>query len=299
MGKILITGGAGFIGSNLVESLGNVLVLDDFSSKNEATKTFLESTRAEIIEGNVNNSKLLSNLLPGVDTVYHLAAMASVPKSIENPGLCNKTNIDGTLAVLQASVKAGVKNIVLASTSALYGLFEGKSSEKKELSPQSPYAKSKLSAEKLLEEFSQKYPINTCSLRLFNVFGPRQDPNSEYAAVIPRFVKLARESSDLIIYGDGTQTRDFIYIKDVVDAFIKATGKQGVYNIASGNATCISSLGEDIIRMTKSNSKVRFLPKREGDIKHSLADISKAKKGLDWRPKYSLEEGLCEYISKN
>ncbi len=293
----LVTGGAGFIGSNLVEALKEAVVVDDFSTAGKLSSDFVKSSGARVFKGDINDAKLLKEALAGVDTVYHQAAVASVPRSIKDPLTTNRANVSGTLSLLVACVDAGVKNVVFASSSSVYGDTPTLPKvETMQPNPKSPYAVSKLAGEHYIRVFGELYGLKAASLRYFNVFGPRQNPESEYAAVVPRFTKAAFANEPLTIFGDGSQTRDFTYVKDVVEANKKAAGKSGIFNIAGGKQVTIKSLAERIIELTGSKSDIKYLPERAGDIKHSLADISLAKKGLGWAPKYTLEQGLKEYI---
>ena len=293
----LVTGGAGFIGSNLVESLKGAVVIDDFSTANKDSSDFVKSSGARLFKGSINDAKLLREALAGVDTVYHEAAVPSVPRSVRDPLTTNTANVSGTLSLLVACVDAGVKKIVFASSSSVYGDTPTLPKvETMQPNPKSPYAVSKLAGEHYMRVFGELYGLKTASLRYFNVFGPRQNPESEYAAVIPRFTKAAFANEPLVIYGDGSQTRDFTYVKDVVEANKKAAGKSGIFNIAGGKQVTIRSLAEKIIKLAGSKSEINCFPERKGDVKHSLADISLAKKELGWAPKYTLDKGLREYI---
>ncbi len=294
---VLITGGAGFIGSNLAESLDDVIVVDDLSTANRYSIEFIKNSGIRFIKGSVNDLHLMKKVLDGVETVYHQAAIPSVPRSIRDPIRSNHANIGGTLTLLIACRDTGVRNVVYASSSSVYGDTPTLPKvETMEPNPKSPYAVSKLIGEHYTRVFSELYGLKAVSLRYFNVFGPRQNPDSEYSAVIPKFVKAAMKGEPLTIYGDGEQTRDFTYVKDVVEANKKAAGKSGIYNIAGGRRITINELAEKIIELTGSSSDIIHAEERKGDVKHSLADISRAKKKLGWQPQYSLEEGLKEYI---
>lgn len=296
--SVLITGAAGFIGSNLLSGIQGAVGLDDLSTANPCSIESAKASGHELVKGSITDKESLTEILRGVDTVYHQAAIPSVPRSIKDPFSTNKANVEGTLTLLVSCADAGVKNVVFASSSSVYGdALTLPKVETMQPNPKSPYAVSKLIGEHYMRVFSELYGLRTASLRYFNVFGPSQNPDSEYAAVIPKFVKAAFEGKPLAIYGDGSQTRDFTYVKDVIEANKGATGKNGVYNIAGGRQTTIKSLAELIIALTGSNSKIKNLPERAGDIKHSLADISKARKELGWEPKYTLEKGLKEYIN--
>jgi nucleoside-diphosphate-sugar epimerase len=297
MSNILITGAAGFIGSNLMAAADAVGV-DDFATANKQSIAAAQASGRRLLKGSITDPSFLKRALAGIETVFHQAAIPSVPRSVKDPLSTNAANVGGTLALLVACRDAGVKNAVFASSSSVYG--DTPTLPKKETmqpNPKSPYAVSKLAGEEYMRVFGELYGMKTASLRYFNVFGPNQNPESEYAAVIPRFVKAAFEGKPLTLFGDGSQTRDFTFVKDVVEANKKAVGKSGVYNIAGGKQTSIRSLAEMIIELAGSPSKITSLPERQGDIKHSLADISKAGKELGWKPKYSLEQGLKEYIS--
>jgi len=308
MSNVLVTGGAGFIGSNLVERLlqlgHRVVAIDDLSTGKEEN---LASCKAfpnfSFVKGSILNFSELKKIIDdfSVEFVFHQAARPSVQKSVEDPIETNRVNVEGTLNILWASLHSKVKRIIAASSSSVYGNTPVLPKREDMLpSPQSPYGVSKLAEELYLKVFNDLYGLNTVALRYFNVYGRRQDPNSEYAAVIPKFIHWALEGKPLRIEGDGLQTRDFTYIDDVVEANILAMERDGlqhtVFNIAYGKRTSIIELASTVLDLIKSKSSLQYVDRRPGDIRDSLADISLAKIHMGYEPKYDLEEGLKEAI---
>ena len=303
MTKAVVTGGAGFIGSNLAEELARqgyqVIILDDFSTgRMENIKELVETKRVQFVRGSVTDLVLLQKLFQNVDYIFHQAAIPSVPRSIENPLASHEANITGTLNVLIAARDNDIRKVVYASSSSVYG--DTPTLPKKEdmpPNPQSPYAVTKLAGEYYCQVFQEVYGLPTACLRYFNVYGSRQDPNSQYAAVIPRFIKRVSERNPPIIFGDGEQTRDFTFIRDAVEANILAaeSDASGIFNIGKGERTSINKLAEFIIRLIGDSVKPVHEEPRSGDIRHSLADISKARE-FNYNPKNNLERGLRETI---
>jgi nucleoside-diphosphate-sugar epimerase len=302
-----VTGGAGFIGSNIVlrllEGGFDVRVVDDLATgRRENLRDVLG--RIDFIEGSVLDDTLLSKAMKGVDYVLHQAAIPSVPRSVKDPLRTHEANATGTLKVLRAAREAGVKRVVYASSSSVYGdtpklpKVEGMKPD-----PLSPYAVSKLAGEHYCRVFARVYGLDTASLRYFNVFGPRQDPASQYAAVIPKFITLISQGKSPVIYGDGEQTRDFTFVGNVVDANllamkVKRTSGE-VVNIACGERTSVKELVRMLCGVIGRDVTPVYEEARRGDVKHSLADIGKAKKLLGYRPKYDMEHGLkrtCEWF---
>ena len=303
MKKAIVTGGAGFIGSHLSEALSergyHLIILDNLSTgKQENIAAILDKTNVEFIQGSITDLPLLQKLFKNVDYIFHLAAIASVPRSIEAPQECHEVNVTGTFNVLLAARDNKVKKVVNASSCAIYGDAPGlPKKEDMPINPLSPYAVAKLAAENYCQIFQKVYNLSTVSLRYFNIFGPRQKPDSEYAAAIPRFIKIKSKGNTIHIYGDGQATRDYIYVKDAVAAFILAAESEasGIYNIGSGKSTTVNELVELISKLTGDNTPPVYGPPRPGDILHSLADASRAKT-FGFRPGYSLEAGLKETI---
>lgn len=307
---MVVTGGAGFIGSHVAQELSKrgyqVIIIDDLSTgRRENIEELIggqltrEVREIQFAQGSVTELPLLRKLFQGVDCVFHLAAIPSVPRSLENPLACHEVNITGTLNVLLAAKDNEVKKIIYASSSSVYG--DTPTLPKKEdmlPSPQSPYAVAKLCGEYYCRVFEQVYHLPTVCLRYFNVYGLRQDPDSEYAAVIPKFIRRALNGNPPIIFGDGEQTRDFTYVKDAVKATILAaeTEVTGVYNVGSGNRVTINELAKLILSLIGRDLQPILQEPRPGDIRHSLADISKMK-ALGYNPNYSLRDGLKETIS--
>jgi UDP-glucose 4-epimerase len=296
--KIAVTGGAGFIGSNLVRKIvenNQVIIVDNLSTgKLDNIKNLVDEKKINFIEGSITNLKLLKKTFKNVDYVFHLAAVTSVPKSIKDPIKTNKVNVSGLLNVLIASKENNVEKVINSSSCAVYGdPIKYPISEKSIASPLSPYAASKLMGESYCQIFSDLYDLQTASLRYFNVYGPRQDPNGDYAAVIPKFINLALSCKDLMIYGNGKQTRDFVFVQDVVNAniLLAKNNKNGIFNVGSGKSTSINSLAKIIIKYSKSDVKIRYLQPRKGDIIKSYADVSKIK-NLGYSLEFDLEKGL-------
>lgn len=302
--NFLITGGAGFIGSNiayeLVEKGNNVKIIDNLATgKKENISGILD--RVKFIQGDIKSLGLLKNSMEDVDYVLHQAAIPSVPRSIKDPILSNDSNINGTLNVLIAARDCGIKRVVYASSSSVYG--DTPTLPKKEdmtPNPKSPYAVTKLTGEYYCKVFYEVYGLETVCLRYFNVFGARQDPKSEYAAVIPKFITAMLHDNRPEVYGDGLQTRDFSYIENVVDANIlscKAKNAPGqVFNIACGERTTLNNLIDVLNEILNKDIKPIYTNTRPGDIKHSLADVSKAREVLGYNPKYNLKQGLEKTI---
>jgi nucleoside-diphosphate-sugar epimerase len=295
--RILVTGGAGFIGSHFVEKLNRdheVLVVDNLRT---GYMENLEDFNHTFHHGSVEDFDSLVGLCEGVETIFHLAAMISVPESMENPVECVRINTLGTLNVLEAARLAGVKKVVLASSAAVYG--DNPTVPKVETmlpEPKSPYAVTKLDGEYYMRMYRNEYGIKCTSLRFFNVFGPRQDPGSQYAAAVPIFIFLALKGQDIMIYGDGTQVRDFVFVKDVVAAGLLASEKgRDVYNVARGEYIAIRHLAELIVELTGSSSKILYSDPRPGDIHTSYADISHLT-GLGFKPAEDQRASLLETI---
>jgi UDP-glucose 4-epimerase len=300
--KILITGGAVFIGSNIVEHFhqtDDVIVLDNLRSGFERN---LAGFRATFVRGSVTDKAAVENAARGADYIFHLAALVSVPESVENPRETVDINVHGTLNVLEAARTHGVKKVVISSSAAIYG--DNPVVPKVELmvpEPKSPYAITKLDAEYYAKMYTSEFAVPVVCLRYFNVFGPRQNPKSQYAAAVPIFIDRAIRNQDITIYGDGEQTRDFVFVKDVVAANVLAarSAATGVFNIACGGRITINDLARTIIALTKSSSTIIHAGERAGDVKHSQADIGLAT-ALGFRPAYTLQEGLkptIEYLN--
>jgi UDP-glucose 4-epimerase len=301
--KAVVTGGAGFIGSHLAEELlkrrYKVIILDDLSTgRRENIEPIIANSDVQFIEGSVTDLPLLNKLFQNVSYVFHLAAIPSVPRSIESPLASHNVNITGTLNVLLAAKDNKVKKVIYASSSAVYGDTPTLSKrEDMPPNPQSPYAVTKLAGEYYCHVFHQVYGLPTICLRYFNVYGLRQDPNSQYSAVIPRFIQRVLDNKPPVIFGDGEQTRDFAFVKDVVGATILAAESDatGIFNISTGERISINKLAALIINLIGNSVEPIHEELRFGDIRHSLADISKAKQ-FGCNPKYDLEEGLRETI---
>jgi len=303
--KYIVTGGAGFIGSHIVEVLANrgdeVVILDNlFSGKKTNIEPFLDGKRVSFVNGSVTDLEVLRVAFSGADGIFHEGAIASVPRSIANPKATNEANVTGTLNVLIAAQECGVKKIVFASSSSVYGnTLTLPKQEDMIPAPLSPYAVSKLTGEYYLRVFSEVYGQKTVSLRYFNVFGPRQDPKSEYAAVIPKFITSILAHTSPTIYGDGEQTRDFTYVKDVVQANIRAmeSSAQGVYNVAYCQRINLKELAARIMAITGISVPLNFEASRAGDVKDSLADITRASAAFGYAPAYTVTTGLEETIA--
>jgi UDP-glucose 4-epimerase len=305
--RVVVTGGAGFIGSNLVAELtkdNEVIVIDDFSTGDlKNIKDLVDNKKIDFIKGSITDLALLQKTCKNVDYVFHEAAIASVTQSIKDPLAINNVNINGTLNVLVAARDNYVKKVVFASSCAIYGNpLKRPIKESAIPDPLTPYALSKLVGEYYCQVFNKIYNLSTVSLRYFNVYGLHQDPAGDYAAVIPKFINQIFDSRPPPIYGDGKQTRDFIFVADVVRANILAVERDvtGVFNIASGRQTSINDLANGIIEIAEKNIKPVYHAPRPGDIKYSLADISKIK-NHGYEPKITLEEGLrttFEWFSK-
>lgn len=303
----LVTGGAGFIGSNIVEELlkrgYNVRVLDNFSTgKRENLKKF--ENDIELIEGDIRSYHTVKQAVTGIDIVLHQAALPSVPRSINDPITSNEVNVGGTLNMLDASKDAEVKRFVFASSSSVYGDSpELPKHEGMMLNPLSPYAVSKLAGEYYCRVFSKIYGLETVCLRYFNVFGPRQDPNSEYSAVIPKFIKSIMNNQSPTIFGDGKQSRDFTYVDNIVEANLLSASAEcqagTIMNCACNDQVDLNYLVEQINKLLDKNIKAIYKEHRKGDIKHSFADISLIQKNLNWSPKYSFIEGLKILTTNN
>ena len=301
--KVVVTGGAGFIGSHIVEywskQNADVLVLDNLRSGFEKNLNGFENVT--FVRGSITDKDVVFSVLENADYVHHLAAMISVPESVENPFECVSINVNGLLNVLEASAKHKIKKIVHSSSAAVYGdnpVSPKTISMKPE--PKSPYGITKLDGEYYLQSYLENFGLQTISLRYFNVFGPRQDPKSQYAAAIPIFVNNALQNKEIIIYGDGEQTRDFIFVKDVVAANVLAATTEnvnGTFNVACGSAISINQLVNLVLELTNSKSHIRYEKERAGDIKHSLASIEETKQQLGFQPKHDLLEGLKETIN--
>lgn len=305
MGKYLITGGAGFIGSHLVEYFyqqgEKVIIIDNLSTgKIENINNFLNKN-IELMVIDITKSSQLKGILKEVEIIFHQAAIPSVPKSIKNPLATYKANVIGTLNLLKEAKLAGVKRVVYASSSSVYGNTKKLPTEEEDtLTPISPYGASKLASEHLCRLFFELYGLETVSLRYFNVFGPRQNPKSQYAAVIPKFISRMLAGKAPIIYGDGKQTRDFTYVKNIVIANIlssqskEAVGKS--INIASGKSYSLNELVKLINKFIGKEIRPIYAKERIGDIKHSLASIEKAKILLNYACEINFEEGLKHTI---
>ena len=294
--NFLITGGAGFIGSHLVRRLsarGPVTVLDDLSS---GKKENLADLDCAFLRGSILDPAPLAEACAGATHVFHLAALVSVPESVSHPARCQEINVEGTRRVLAAAAQAGAKRLVLASSCAVYG--DEPTMPKTETSPTapaSPYAESKLAGEKLCAEA----PLPAVALRFFNVYGPRQDPRGPYAAAVPKFLEAARAGTPLTIFGDGHQTRDFVYVDDVTAALEHAAlhpTMSGVYNVASGHSVSVLRLAELTLALTGLRSEIRHAPARPGDILHSSASIEKLR-ATGWSPALDLAAGLQKILS--
>lgn len=297
--KILVTGGAGFIGSHIVEHFrGNagVRVLDNLRS---GFRPNLAGFPHEFIEGSILDRETVRRAVAAVDYIFHLAAMISVPESMTKPVECNEINTTGTLILLEEAAKAGVKKLVLSSSAAIYG--DNPVVPKVETmlpEPKSPYAVTKLDGEFYCNMFAAEGRLPTACLRYFNVFGPRQNPKSQYAAAVPIFIDRAVKHEPITIHGDGQQTRDFIYVKDIVAAnafFATQSQATGVFNVAYGQKITIKELAQKIIALTGSKSGIEHAPERRGDVKHSLADIERLR-ATGFTPTSNFAEGLAATI---
>lgn len=297
--RVVITGGCGFIGSHIAERLceeNEVIVLDNAA---KLKKDNITNPRIRVIDGDILDFDVLKKSFQGADYVFHEAATTSVQKSIENPALTFSINTGGTINVLNAANECGVKKVIYASSAAVYG--DSEALPKKESmtpEPKSPYAASKLCSEQHCRLFNETFGLSAIVLRYFNVFGPRQDVKSQYAAVIPRFITSMLNGEKPQIFGDGSQTRDFVFVEDVVNANIlaaKADVKFDILNIASGKKTSINDLVNKINKINDTNIESEYKEKRPGDILHSVADISKARE-IGYEPKKDLEQGLRETI---
>jgi len=299
LARYLVTGGAGFIGSNIVETLvargEQVVVLDDFSTgKRENLEGFLD--KVTLIEGSVADA-VVREAVEGVDFVLHQGALASVPRSVDDPISTNRANVDGTLNLLVAARDAGVKRVVFAASSSAYG--DQPTLPKVETMPPmplSPYAASKVACEYYCKAFTACYGLETVCLRYFNIFGPRQDPQSQYAAVIPRFITRMLDGKPPVIFGDGEQSRDFTYVADCVEANLLACEAPGAvgrtFNVACGGRYTLNQLVELLNDILGTDLQPIYEPERPGDVKHSQADITAARQALGYEPKVSFEEGL-------
>lgn len=311
MNAFLVTGGSGFIGSNIVEKLlrqGHyVRVLDNFSTgQRQNIKLIRQSVqpknRLEIIEGDFRSYHIVQEAVQGIDYILHQGALPSVPRSIKDPLTSNEVNVVGTLNLLQAARKAGVKRLIYASSSSVYGSNPTLPKvETMKIEPVSPYAISKLAAEQYCRTFSQLYGFETVSLRYFNVFGPRQDPASLYSAVIPKFIIAALEGKPVTVHGDGLQSRDFTYIANVINANLlaceshEATGQ--VMNVSCGQRFTLLDLVKELEILLDKPIEVHHTETRPGDVKHSQADITRAQKLLGYEPLVSFQSGLEKTVA--
>lgn len=298
--RYLVTGGAGFIGSHLVDrlvSLGcQVRVLDDFSTGKEENLSHLAG-RVEIIRGDIRDKVLCRKAAQGLEVILHQAALASVPRSVSEPLLAHEINLTGTLNLLLAAAETGIRSFVFASSSAVYGddqTFPKK--EGLEGKALSPYGAQKLASEKYCQVFSQLYNFNAVSLRYFNVFGPRQDPGSQYAAVIPIFITRMLRGQPPVIYGDGHQSRDFIYVDNVVQGNLLAANSSGfrgeVFNVGAGSRITVNELARILNSLLGLSLSPVYADPRPGDILESCADITLAERQLGFRPEVDFERGL-------
>lgn len=302
--RYLVTGGAGFIGSHLVTELirlGHpVVVLDDFSTGKRENLAHLEG-RFELVEGDIRRPDEIRPAMEGVDYVLHQAALPSVPRSVQDPETSFAVNAMGTLNVLEAARKAGVQRVVYAASSSAYGDTEVLPKvETMVPCPRSPYAAAKLSGEHLIQAYNQVFSISCVALRYFNVFGPRQDPTSQYSAVIPRFVTAMLKGEPPIIYGDGGQTRDFSHVQNVVEANLaacRAPNAPGhVINVACGERISLLELVREIGRLLGCGIEPVHQQPRPGDVRHSLADLGRARELLGWTPSLPIREGLAQVV---
>jgi len=294
--RVLVTGGAGFIGSHLVRALlargDDVRVLDNLSTGARAN---LADHPVELLVADVGEADQVRAATRGVDTVFHLGAMISVPVSLENPANCYRTNVLGSLHVLEAARRELVRRVVLASSSAVYGDHDGPVAEDAASRPMSPYASSKLAMEELARLYTSAMGLQTVCLRFFNVYGPRQDVHSPYAAVIPLFIEGLLDGRPPTIHGDGGQSRDFVFVEDVVQAMLQASQAAvagQVFNIGQGQSWTVLELAETLAALVQESLPPVFGPARAGDIRTSAADIGRATEALGYRPVWDLHQGL-------
>ncbi len=307
MALVLVTGGAGFIGSNLVRALlengDEVRVLDNFSTGNRVN---LEGLGVEIVEGELRSYERVHNAVRGTEVVYHLGALGSVPRSVQDPLTSNAVNVEGTLNVLLAARDEAVRRVVFSSSTSVYGSTRQlPTTEDAPPDPISPYGVAKLAAERYCISFSRVYEsFESVVLRYFNVFGERQSPFSQYAAVVPRFVTAIAAGEKIEIHGDGEQSRDFTYVGNVVDATIRASGAEGasgeIFNVAAGSPASVNTIADMIGEILGKPVARTHLPPRAGDIRDSGADLSKSQRVLGYAPQVGLQDGLrrtVEFLS--
>lgn len=297
--KYLVTGGAGFIGSNiaaqLVKSGESVRILDDFSTGRRENLKPMQG-KVEIIQGDIRDLPTAERAVSGIDYVFHQAALPSVPRSVKDPLTSNAVNVDGTLNLLEASRKAGVKKFVMASSSSVYGESEElPKHEGMRPSPLSPYAVTKLTNEYYLKIYWELYRFPTVALRYFNIFGPNQDPKSEYAAVVPRFITDLLAGRQPLVFGDGEQSRDFTYIDNCVQANLLAASSDSMvgdyYNVACGDQYTLNQMLDILREIIGTDIQAKYDPPREGDIMHSYASINKIRQ-FGYKPSVDFTEGL-------
>jgi UDP-glucose 4-epimerase len=300
MSRVLVTGGAGFIGSNLVRALlergDEVRVLDNFATGNRGNLEGLEDD-VEVIEGELRSYERVHNAVRGVELVFHQGALPSVPRSIQDPLTTSAVTIEGTLNVLLAARDENVRRVVFASSSSVYGNTGTlPRRETQQPDPISPYAVAKLAAERYCVSFQRVYGLETVALRYFNVFGPRQDPSSQYAAVVPLFIAAVDQGRPVTIHGDGTQSRDFTFVENVVQANLLAGERDGVegrvLNVATGRQATVNELAEAVGAALGKPVEKEYVPSRTGDVRDSWADVSQAVELLGFEPSVGLEEGL-------
>jgi nucleoside-diphosphate-sugar epimerase len=297
---VLVTGGGGFIGSHLaarLASLGHsVRILDNFATGRRSNVLALAG-EIELVEGDIQSYERVHNAVAGCEVVFHQAALPSVPRSVADPLTSNATNVTGTLNVLLAARDAGVRRVVFASSSSVYGATkELPKREDMAALPVSPYAVAKLACEGYCRSFGEVYGLETVALRYFNVFGPNQDPRSQYAAVVPNFITAALTNQSPTIFGDGEQSRDFTYVENVVDANLLAMDADvapgRVYNVACGQAVTLNQLFAELRELVDSDLEPIYAPARAGDVRHSLADLTRTRQDLGYEPSVELREGL-------
>jgi UDP-N-acetylglucosamine/UDP-N-acetyl-alpha-D-glucosaminouronate 4-epimerase len=298
--RVLVTGGGGFIGSNLVRALlergDDVRVIDNFSTGNRANLADLAG-EVEVVEGELRSYERVHAATRGVEVVFHQGALPSVPRSVQDPLTTGAVNVEGTLNVLLAARDEGVRRVVFASSSSVYGNSdELPRVETQNPDPISPYGVSKLAAERYCVSFSRVYPLETVALRYFNVFGPNQDPSSQYAAVVPRFITAIADGRPVPIYGDGNQKRDFTFVSNIVEANLLAADAEEVsgtiVNVATGRATSVHELADTIGSILGRSVERELHPARTGDVRDSYADVTRARELLGWEARVGLEYGL-------